>query len=68
MTILYKDETTGIEAGICDDGELFLGDNQSGYNLPDNPRNRQYIERDFVRYTGKTLEYGKTWRKRRNPA
>lgn len=64
MTILYKDEITGIEAGINDDGDLFLGDNISGYNLQDTPDNRRYIECDFVRYTGKTLEYGKSWRKR----
>lgn len=64
MTILYKDENTGIEAGINDDGDLFLGDKKSGYNLHDTPYNRRYVERDFVKYTGKTLEYGKSWRKR----
>lgn len=64
MTILYRDEDTGTEAGINDDGDLFLGDNKSGYNLHDTPENRRYIERDFVRYTGKSLEYGASWRKR----
>ncbi|BDF25832.1 hypothetical protein CE91St65_37120 [[Clostridium] symbiosum] len=64
MTILYRDEDTGTEAGINDDGDLFLGDDKSGYNLHDTPENRRYIERDFVRYTGKSLEYGASWRKR----
>ena len=64
MTILYRDADTGPEAGINDDGDLFLGDDKSGYNLHDTPENRRYIERDFVRYTGKSLEYGASWRKR----
>jgi len=51
MTIFYRDETTGLEAGINNDGELFLGDNKSGYNLSDTPENREYIRRDFERYT-----------------
>lgn len=65
MTILLKDEISGIEAGIRDDGKLFFGDNQGGYNLPDNPNNREYIKRDFVRYTGKSVEYGRRWLKRK---
>ena len=64
MTILYRDEASGIEAGINNDGDLFLGDDKSGYNLHDTPDNRRCIERDFVRYTGKSLEYGRSWRKR----
>jgi len=53
MKILYYDKKTGIEAGINNDGELYLGDAKSGYNLPDTPRNRDYIRRDFTRQTNK---------------
>ena len=65
MTFLYKDEETGYEAGINDDGELFFGNSTSGYNLRDNPNNRRKIERDFERYTGKTVQYGSEWRRRK---
>lgn len=51
MKILYEDKSTGISAGVNDDGELFLGNDSSGYNLPDTPRNRERIRRDFERYT-----------------
>jgi hypothetical protein len=51
MKVFYRDERTGIEAGINADGELFFGDDSSGYNLPDTPENREYIRRDFIRYT-----------------
>lgn len=56
MIVFYKDVATGIEAGINNDGELFFGDNKSGYNMCDTPDNRRYVERDFERYTGKKLE------------
>jgi len=51
MKVFYRDEKTGIEAGVNDFGELFLGDDNSGYNLPDTPENREYIRREFIRYT-----------------
>ena len=51
MKVFYRDEKTGIEAGVNDFGELFFGDDSSGYNLPDTPENREYIRRDFIRYT-----------------
>lgn len=51
MKIWFKDQETGIECGINSHGELFLGDNKSGYNLPDTPENRQRIISDFKRYT-----------------
>ena len=41
------DERTGIECGINDDGELYLGDDRSGFNLPDTEENREAILRDF---------------------
>ena len=51
MKVFYRDERTGIEAGINADGELFFGDDSSGYNLPDTPENREYIRREFIRHT-----------------
>lgn len=51
MTILYEHKESGTQAGINDDGDLFLGNRDSGYNLPDTPQNRAYIKRDFDRYT-----------------
>lgn len=53
IKIWLKDEKTGIECGINKDGELFLGDNKSGYNLRDTKENREYIINDFCRYTGR---------------
>nr|DAP53161.1 MAG TPA: hypothetical protein [Caudoviricetes sp.] len=50
MTIWRKDEETGLECGINDDGNLFLGNDCSGYNLPDTPENREYILNDFDRW------------------
>lgn len=50
MTIWRKDEETGLECGINDDGNLFLGNDGSGYNLPDTPENREYILNDFDRW------------------
>lgn len=51
MVIYFmKDEKTGIECGINDDGDLFLGNDGSGYNLPDTPQNREYILKDFKRW------------------
>ena len=51
MEIWKRDEKTGIECGINDAGELFLGNDSSGYNLPDTEENREYILRDFDYYT-----------------
>ena len=47
MQVWKRDERTGIEIGINDDGELFLGNSQSGFNLPDTEENREAILRDF---------------------
>jgi len=56
MKALYYDKETCIEAGINDDGELYLCNPTSGYNLRDTPENREYLKRDFFRYTGKDPE------------
>jgi len=50
MQIWKRDERTGIEVGINDDGELFLGNDRSGFNLPDTEENREAILRDFDFY------------------
>ena len=50
MQIWKRDEKTGIEVGINDDGELFLGNDRSGFNLPDTEENRSILLRDFDYY------------------
>ena len=50
MTIFRRDDETGLSCGINDRGELFLGNDRSGYNLPDTPENREYILNDFDRW------------------
>lgn len=53
MKIWLEDEKTSIECGINNQGELFLGDDKSGYNLPDTPENREKVINDFCWYTGR---------------
>lgn len=53
MEVWLRDENTGIEAGINDDGELFIGNKDSGGNYSDTPQNRRMLIRDFCRYTGR---------------
>ena len=50
MTIFKENEKTGLQCGVNDYGELFLGDNKSGYNLRDTPENRERIVADFDYY------------------
>lgn len=50
MIIFKENKETGLQCGVNEYGELFLGDNQSGYNLTDTPENREYILADFERY------------------
>jgi len=50
MQVWKRDEKTGVECGINDDGELYLGDDRSGFNLPDTEENREVILRDFDFY------------------
>jgi hypothetical protein len=47
MTIFAENKQTGFQCGINDYGELFLGNDNSGYNLPDTPENRELIMNDF---------------------
>lgn len=56
MKIWLRDEKSGIEAGINKDGDLFLGNEASGYNLTDTRENREKIIKDFYRYTGRSEE------------
>ena len=58
MKIWLKDEKTGIECGINDGGDLFLGDKESGQNLPDTPLNRKKVIEAFCKYTGKEKPLG----------
>lgn len=50
MTIFKENKKTGLQCGINNCGELFLGDDKSGYNLPDTEENRQYVLADFDYY------------------
>jgi hypothetical protein len=51
MTIFKEDKVLGIACGINDSGELFVGGNRSGYNLPDTPKNRERVLKDFGYWT-----------------
>ncbi|GEM_PF-2399945 len=53
METWLKDEKTGIECGINCDGDLFLGDDKSGYNLRDTSENRERVINDFCNVTGR---------------
>lgn len=55
MKIFRENKKTGLSCGINDNGDLFLGDNTSGYNLPDTEENREYILRDFEYYNRSSL-------------
>ncbi len=50
MTIFKENKKTGLQCGINDNGELFLGDAKSGYNLRDTEKNREWIKADFDYY------------------
>ena len=52
MELIAK-SNAGIEAGINDDGDLFLGDDRSGYNLPLTRKNVDRVVSDFNRYLDK---------------
>ena len=53
MVIFKENKKSGLQCGINDYGELFLGDDNSGYNLPDTPENREYIKNDFENYNNR---------------
>lgn len=50
MMIFKENKVTGLQCGINDKGDLFLGDDESGYNLPDTPENRDCVLADFDYY------------------
>lgn len=50
MVIFKENKKTGLACGINNDGDLFLGNKSSGYNLRDTPQNREKILRDFDYY------------------
>lgn len=50
MIIFKENKKTGLSCGINDNGDLFLGDRESGYNLPDTEENRAYVKADFDYY------------------
>ena len=52
MMIFKENKKTGLQCGINDYGELFFGDDRSGYNLTDTPENREHILVDFDYYNG----------------
>ncbi len=56
MIIWKHDKVTGIECGVNDDDDLFIGNDESGATLPDTPTNRAKILREFDRYTTKEFE------------
>ncbi len=55
MIIFAEDKESGISCGINDDGDLFFGNEKSGYTLPDTRENMAYILHDFERQTGRRL-------------
>ena len=56
MRIFKENKKTGLQCGINDFGELFLGDRESGYNLPFTEENMFRIMADFD-YQNKELDY-----------
>lgn len=46
MIIFKENKKTGLQCGINNKGDLFLGDDRSGYNLPDIEENRERVRRD----------------------
>lgn len=67
MTIFYKDEETGIHAGIDDMGQLFIYIRpHTIWYFKDGAKNRNRIAKMFVLNTGKSLEYGMKWYERKN--
>ena len=50
MIIFKENKKTGLQCGINNNGDLFLGDDRSGYNLPDTEENRERVIRDFDFY------------------
>lgn len=55
MEVWLRHEESGTEIGVNDDGELFIGNKDSGGNYPDTPKNREMLIRDFCIYTGSQM-------------
>ncbi len=53
VEVWMEDKKTGIQCGLNRYGKLFLGNSESGYNLPDTPENRERVIHDFCRITGR---------------
>ena len=47
MIIFKENKKTGLQCGLNDFDELFLGDDRSGYNLPNTEENKRKILQDF---------------------
>ena len=55
MIIYKRNEKTGLECGVNNDGQLFLGDNSSGYNLPFTKENKAKVLADFEYYNKSSI-------------
>ena len=53
MIVFLEDKETGLSCGVNDDGDLFIGDDRSGANLPDTPENREYVVDQFHYWLGR---------------
>ena len=47
MEIFREDKKSKLSCGINDDGVLFFGNDESGFNLPDTPENRELVVQRF---------------------
>jgi len=50
MIIFRENTQTGLKCGVNDDGDLFLGNSKTGYNLPNTPENLFFVLTDFDYY------------------
>lgn len=50
-----KTKVEDVEYGVNNDGDLYLGDKESGYTLPDTNDNRRKIALDYFQQTGKDV-------------
>lgn len=47
MVIFKENKEIGLQCGLNDDGDLFLGDNESGGTMKDTIENRVALLREF---------------------
>ena len=50
MTIFKENKETGLQCGVNDYGNLFLGNDRSGCILPDTLENRERVLAEFDYY------------------